>query len=150
MTFDTKTFTSRWLALAIDYVLIFSIFFTLKFYLPITYNWAVVFTLYVITIILIPAFFFHGITLGRKIAKLQVVSEHSAFKRYYALREAIKLLTVVATVGFILPITAVCMGIKNTRALHEYFSKVTVIPKVSEHDIPIKDKDTIHFHFPKS
>lgn len=147
------SFTNRWLALAIDFIIIFTFVFAVKYLFLITstfINWVLILGIHFIINILIPILFFDGITLGRKMMGIGIdyPLDWSPKKRAlrFILRELVKIASILLTAGLILIVSGFVLMESNKRTLHEFISGVRVyrIPKKSE-QLP-RDDNFERFH----
>ena len=143
MSTAIRTFTNRWVALSIDFIAVFTVFFFIKYTFEIAHNWSVFLSLYALFHVIIPAVFFNGVTLGKKIMRLKLLypEKYNRFNRAtaYMLRELIKGALVLGTAGIGLIVSGLIIAETGKPALHEKMTRVLVIMPIKEKDLPVKD-----------
>lgn len=140
---NLESFTNRWVALVVDGLIIFAIFFAIKMSIGVEHNWLIILSLYAVIHILIPAYFTEGITLGRKLMGLEFLYPSEATKQQrmimFILRDTFRLFSIFITVGFILFITGLMIAENNRPALHEKISGLRIRRKPGKNEVLTED-----------
>lgn len=144
-----ETFTKRWVAFSIDITTVFTIFFFIKLNFQITRNWFLFLSITFLINILAPAFFSKGITIGKKLMRIQLdfPSNYSKMKcaTAYIIRESIKILSILLTAGISLIITGIWIAESGKPSIHEKITKIYSVSYLKTKEVPFKDQFDGHF-----